>query len=317
MPRRFPVEDESGGPLDPIVVPDLFEIPVPWRDDHLLKTWISVPDAVTCDWAPVHQSVFCAPGAPDDAARFDQFCNGRSDVYRFSRHHDEAEELVIMTLTLGNYSYFVYLAEERRRELVELMKRVRPKPAYTTAADRIAASLGKFNSKAKISRAASITGEEIVANLATRMERDEPLVVCTDGSSTEEIFDPIRNHFAEVIFLDRYLREDGTARGAVGQLPRYDEAVDALLTQLVASKARVFAGTLFSTFTGLIHRMRGFADPAAESLYCYSDFDAPHVRFERCEFLPVEDGEYTWNRVRYPVSPDGYSWMREWPEAWA
>jgi hypothetical protein len=29
----------------------------------------------------------------------------------------------------------------------------------------------------------------------------------------------------------------------------------------------------------------------------------------------VDDGAYTWNRVRYPVSPDAYSWLREWPEA--
>jgi hypothetical protein len=39
------------------------------------------------------------------------------------------------------------------------------------------------------------------------------------------------------------------------------------------------------------------------------------VRFERCEFLPVDDVPYTWNRIRYPISPDAYSWMREWPES--
>ena len=44
----------------------------------------------------------------------------------------------------------------------------------------------------------------------------------------------------------------------IAQLPRNNESVMALLTQLVASKAGIFAGTLFSTFTALIHRMRGF-----------------------------------------------------------
>ena len=39
------------------------------------------------------------------------------------------------------------------------------------------------------------------------------------------------------------------------------------------------------------------------------------VRFDRCEFLPVDDGPYSWNRFRYPVSPDAYSWLREWPES--
>src|SRR5262249_25386035 len=170
--------------------------------------------------------------------------------------------------------------------------------------------------KRKISRAASINGQEVLANLATRMRRDVPLVVCTDGSSRDEIFAPIRTYFRETVFLDRYFREDATTAAMISQLPRDDEAVLALLTQLVASKAAVFAGTLFSTFTALIHRWRGFAGHERDFLYCYNDFlSSPLVRFDRCEFLPVDDGPYSWNRIRYPVSPDAYSWLREWPEA--
>jgi len=85
----------------------------------------------------------------------------------------------------------------------------------------------------------------------------------------------------------------------------------------VASKAAVFAGTMFSTFTALIHRLRGFAGREPNFLYCYNDFVSPLVRFDRCEFLPVGDGPYSWNRVRYPISPDAYSWMREWPESFS
>src|SRR5262249_61495778 len=84
----------------------------------------------------------------------------------------------------------------------------------------------------------------------------------------------------------------------------------------VASKARVFAGTMFSTFTALIHRLRGFARQEPNFLYCYNDFLSPFVRFERCEFLPVDDGPYSWNRVRYPVPPETCSWFREWPESY-
>ena len=170
-------------------------------------------------------------------------------------------------------------------------------------------------SRMKITRAASISGQEIVANLASRMRRDDPLVICTDGSSREEIFGPIQQYFRETIFLDRYLRESTSIREMISQLPRNDESVLALLTQLVASKAQVFAGTLFSTFTALIHRLRGFASQESSFLYCYNDFLSPLVRFDRCEFLPVDDGPYSWNRIRYPVSPDAYSWLREWPES--
>ena len=148
------------------------------------------------------------------------------------------------------------------------------------------------------------------------MRRDDPLVICTDGSLDEEIFGPIQQYFRETVFLDRYLRESASIREMIcAAASRNDESVLALLTQLVASKARVFAGTLFSTFTALIHRLRGFDRQESSFLYCYNDFLSPLVRFDRCEFLPVDDGPYSWNRVRYPVSPDAYSWFREWPES--
>jgi hypothetical protein len=330
LPRRFPVDSQQDRVLEPMLVPDLFDIPIPWSDEYLFKTWISVPGAVECAWAPVHESMLCFPDSvPTDDECFQHFRNGRRYVYVFSEQENEAPDLHINTHTLGLYSYFAYLDDERRRAVVELMRRVKPKQQYLDVADRIAASLGAFNavhirrddfvsnelSRKKITRAASISGQEIVANLASRMNRDDPLVVCTDGSSREEIFGPIQKYFRETIFLDRYLRESPSIREMMAGLPRDHEGVDALLTQLVASKAQVFAGTLFSTFTALIHRFRAFDRQESNFLYCYNDFLSPLVRYDRCEFLPVDNGPYSWNRIRYPVSPDAYSWLREWPEA--
>jgi hypothetical protein len=328
LPRRVPVR--PGGILEPLQILDLFDIPIPWSDELLFKTWISAPDALACPWTPVFESVLCFPGTQSiDDADFRRFRNGRAYVHVFTRRQHEAPELHVSGHTLGQYSYFFYLDETRRRGVVDLMRHVRPKRPYRELADRIAASFGSFNAihlrrgdfvenelaKKKISRAASISGQEIVANLASRMNRDDPLVICTDGSSREEIFGPIQKYFHRTVFLDRYLREDATIRALVSQLPRADEAALALLTQLVASEAAVFAGTMFSTFTALIHRMRGFTGREPNFLYCYDDFLSPLVRFDRCEFLPVDDGPYTWNRIRYPVSPDAYSWLREWPES--
>jgi hypothetical protein len=313
-----------------MLMTDLFDVPVPWSDEYLFKTWISVPAALECKWEPVFESVFCLPGTlGTDDDRFQQFRNGRHYVHTFSKQQEEAPDLHIQTHALGHYSYFFYLDEERRRQVVDLMKRLRPKQPYRDAADRIAASLGRFNaihvrrgdfltnelSKQKISRTASVSGQEIVANLASRMSREDTLVVCTDGSSREEIFGPIQQYFRHTIFLDRYLRESPDIQDVIAQLPRHNETVMALLTQLVASRAEVFAGTLFSTFTALIHRLRGYVTGESRFLYCYNDFISPMVRFDRCEFLAVDDGPYSWNRIRYPISADAYSWMREWPES--
>jgi hypothetical protein len=60
-PPRIPVEVKPGRRPDPFLVPDLFEVPVPWSDEYLLKTWISVPGARECAWAPVVDSVLCFP----------------------------------------------------------------------------------------------------------------------------------------------------------------------------------------------------------------------------------------------------------------
>jgi hypothetical protein len=329
LPRRAPVDLGSGQVLEPMLVPDLFDIPVPFSDEYLLKTWISVPDAVRCSWAPVFDSVFCSPqNPPIDDRQFEHFRNGRRHVHSFSEQQDEAPDLHIDTQALGHYSHFFYLDDERRREVVALMKGLRPKTPYAAAADRIVASLGSFNAihvrrgdfllneltRMNITRTTSVTGHEIVANLALRIRREDPLVICTDGSPSDEIFGPIQTYFRETLFLDQYLQECASMREIISALPRQDESVAALLTQLVASKARVFAGTLFSTFTALIHRARSLDRGETRFLYCHDDFRSPMVRFDRGEFLPVADGPYSWNRIRYPVSPDAYSWLREWPE---
>ena len=46
LPRRFPVDLPPDRVLEPMLVPDLFDIPVPYSDEYLFKTWISVPGAL-------------------------------------------------------------------------------------------------------------------------------------------------------------------------------------------------------------------------------------------------------------------------------
>ena len=221
LPRRAQVDVPPNCAVEPMLVPDLFDIPVRYSNEYLLKTWISVPGARQCVWAPLVASVLSFPATPADDVRFQWFRNGRPHVYTLSEEDEDAPDLHIYTEALGHYSYVFYLDDARRRQVVDLMRRMRPKRPYLSVADRIAASIGSFNAihvrrgdflrneltKHKITRTTSVSGEEIVANLASRMHRDDPLVICTDGASSEEIFGPIRQYFRETIFLDRYLCE--------------------------------------------------------------------------------------------------------------
>lgn len=327
LPRRLPAE--PGAILEPLQILDLFEIPVQYSDESVLKTWISAPTAIVCPWKPVFESVCTLPGTTiPDGEDFRAFRNGRLHVNAFTAEQHAADDVYLDTHTLGFYSYFFYLDQARRRDLVDLMRRMQPKPAYREAADRIVATLGTFNAihirrgdfvdnalaRDGYSRAGAVSGAEIAANLERCMRRDELLVVCSDGGPQDEIFGALRRTFRNVVFLDEHLRRNPTVRDVFAGLPRDDEAVHVLLTQLVASRARVFAGTMFSTFTALIHRERGFAGQD-DFLFCYDDFHSPMVRFDGCAFRPVDDGPYSWNRLRYPFSPDAYGWAREWPES--
>ena len=324
-PRPPVIPDPRRGPA-PLRLLDLFEIPVAWSDELLLKTWINAPGALDCPWPPVYNSVFCPAGVAPEGDRFLQFSNGRPHILALNDAQCDAADLHISGSTLGHYSYFMYVEWERRREVVDLAKRIRPKAPYLAVARRIVAALGSFNAVhlrrgdflrsqlAKMTRSTVVGGDEIVANLATRMAAEDLLVICTDGSPDEPIFAPIRSYFRQTIFLEQWLRGFPEPGLGFDELPRRDATVIALLTQCVAAEARVFAGTLFSTFTALIHRLRAWFRGESRALYCYSDFDSPLVSYRDCEFEPVDDGAFTWNRIRYPVSPDAYSWLREWPE---
>ena len=331
MPRRGAVPDEAV--LEPMLVPEMFDLPVPYVNESLFKTWVSTPAATHVDWPLLVNAVCClgptGPVSPPGGADFEAFRNGRPHVLALTPEQQEATDLHIRTDALAHYSYLFHGDEAQRRAIIDLMRRLQPRAPYRALADRVVAHLGPFNAihlrrgdflrnaltQHGITRTVSVTGDEIVGNLAAHMASDEPLLICTDGSPDEDIFVPIRRHFRQARFLDDELFAVARADDSPLRLEPHDEAAVALVTQLVASRARVFAGTLFSTFTGLIHRLRAFDRPEAPYLYTHNDFLSPEVRFVRGEFLPVADGPYTWNRVRYPVSPDAYSWLREWPES--
>jgi len=211
----------------------------------------------------------------------------------------------------------------RQSELRTLLSLVRPRKPYRELAKRIARSLVPFNAVhirrgdfcyAQLTPCAGrVRCGEITRNLASRLSRTDRLVVCTDSSSEEEWPAPLRKDFQDVVFLDRLLLN--AWRSEFHRLPHHDDSVLGLITQLVAAQAECFVGTLCSTFTALIQRLRGINGKADAFLYCYSDWDAKLVPFERCEFVPVQDGCYSWNRVLYPVEPYVYSCFREWPES--
>ena len=102
--------------------------------------------------------------------------------------------------------------------------------------------------------------------------------------------DPSWKAFTEfgwtVRFLDNYLEK--------GYLKDSNPNVHGMIESIVCSRSKVFAGTWFSTFTGYIHRLRGY-----------------HGLGEATYF-------HTTGKVFAPQNPVsmGHGWSREWRYGW-
>ena len=309
----------------PATVLDVFDIPVPLERTYARHRQLKPSGALSLMSAPVWDCVMRLESAPPAASkRFRAFRNGRQRVLELNPTTTSNCDLLVDVETLGMYSCFFSGSRSAQSELQQVIQKVRPKPPYRNFASRIAKGLGRFNAihirrgdfryVGQSPRAHQVKANEVVGNLSSRMSRDDLLVICTDTSCERDWFLPIRQYFRNFVFLDQLILGSERWRTEFLALPHHDDTTLGLVTQLVAAQSMCFVGTLFSSFTALIQRLRGFAGKS-EFLFCYNDWQSNLVRFEKCEFVPVQDGPYSWNRVLYPVYPNVFCWFREWPES--
>jgi hypothetical protein len=302
---------------------DLFEVPVPTVQEAQLAE-IGDKTVRELEWPDLYTSVFHHPAAgPVEDPRFAAFRNGRRAVVSLSADDDAAPVLRFAKRSLSLYSYFFYLPENLRTELRQTMARVRPRRPYRELSEELCKSFGNFNA-VHIRRGdfmnvyykgVSLTPQMIVENLSSIMPPNEPLLICTDASTDTEFFQPILDAYPEAILLDQYMLGDSRWREALRSLPCNGDAALALICQTVAGHAHVFAGSLLSTYTAMIHRTRGLRTGDDPFFFVFNPFEGK-VPFLDCEFLEMTNGLFSWNRFPYRESEgEVYSWFREWPEA--
>lgn len=301
---------------------DLFEVPVPMLPEAQ-RPEITTLSAVELDWPDLYDAVFRHPamGAVDERD-LEAFCNRRTKVVTFSEQDEASPVLRFSNRSLSLYSYFFYLPDDLRAEMRRIIAGVRPRAPYRQLAHDLCASMGRFNA-VHIRRGdfltdwyyrnVSISPQTIVANLSRVMPPDEPLVICTDASCDTEFFQPILEAYRDAVLLDQYVLNQPTWRERLHSLPSSGDAALALVSQIVASEARVFAGSLFSTFTAMIHRAHGLRTGDDRFLFAFNPLDG--VPFHDCAFVDLPEGAFSWNRFPCTFSSDTYAWFREWPEA--
>jgi hypothetical protein len=320
-PGPGPARSRHGGaPDDPAPRPsmlDLWEIPLdPVTDEE----WADAGGAAahTLHWGDFTKCVYLADPDPVPASSVIDFANGRT---RFVRVPDTGEcALRIAGRPLAWYSYFFHATSAARRRLLDAMSQVLVRTPYREFGATVASDLGDYNlvhvRRTDMVRGirpyAGVTPSMIGEALAAILPTDETLVIATEADPGSTLFDPIKRLFGDVVFLTDVVLGDHAM--TFGGLPFSEDNALGVVTQLVATHAARFIGTIGSTFTGLIQRERCRLDPSEPFRYT-ADFTPPGPEFRDGHFIETGKGRYTWNRLGLQVPPDVLAWLREWPEA--
>jgi hypothetical protein len=232
---------------------------------------------------------------------------------------------------LCSYSYLFYLDNETRRSVYRLLQQMQAKRPFAELAHRVASDLGPFNAvhlrrgDFKVTYGVTTLDRqprEAIEAMDQLFERKDPLVILTDERD-DPFFTEIKRAYPNHTFIDWHILDHHG--GEFAALPQTDSLSLAYLSQLVASEAKEFIGTMTSTFTGLVQRYRGNRGKDEQFRYLWNELPEPEDEIERGrhainECIPLDRGQmveqlpgrYSWNRVSQLLNP---AWMREWPES--
>lgn len=318
----------------PSRVTDLIDLGVPWMN------WTEDFDARyaaqdLCD-VPPWKAVFYFPSHLDlDSEDFRSFAKDRE---RFVTIDDKLEHVPALAMsggksafTLGYYSSFFYLGRSAQQQAYDTLKRMKPKEEISEFANKIADDLGSFNAvhirRGDFKQTLGVTTlerkpAEVLEALDAHFDRTELLVILTDEAN-DPFFEDIKLAYRHHLFLDHYILEK--FHTDFSSLPAHDSISLAFISQLVASRSQDFIGTMTSTFTAMIQRMRGNLGKEEPFKYLWSELppegaklhpgrhEIGHdIRLVNGVMADERDGPYSWNRVNQRLN---ISWMREWPES--
>jgi hypothetical protein len=323
--NKFPCspqdEDHLFGRYREAAMLDLFDLPV----KHISVTKMykrGFKEAFILPWqgSCASEAYFKFPSNHDFSDNLEKdFMDDRKFCWEFPNNDADAWIARWQKRTFSNSTYFFLVSDSYKRKIRSIVNKIQPKAVYFNLAKKIAKDLGDFNGihvrlgDFKQWWIKSPTAKEITQNISSVMASEKPLVICTDNSNDKVFFAPIMKAFPKHIFIDEYIVSE--YKKDLDGLPFRDASVIALLSSLVTSDSKVFAGSIYSTFTSSIHRRRLFKNPDLPILFTSNPFDEK-VKMVDCEFQSSREGHFSWNRLNLP-NPEtarANSWLREWPE---
>ncbi len=315
-------------------VTDLIEPGLPWTNAENFNLAGHVPQAVSDKQA--FDSVFYFPAHLETGtADFRAFKAKRKHAFTIGEELGHIPALAYSGGpngdTLGFYSSFFYLDQPSQARTFDILRNIRPRPEYEAFAKRVADGLGRFNA-AHVRRGdfkqtygvttLDRTASDVLSAIEQHFSRSKRLVLLTDEAS-DPCFDKIRAAYRDLVFIDHHILENHSREFM--DLPAHDSIALAYLSQLVASQSADFIGTMTSTFTALIQRMRANRGKPEPFKFLWNELPEPGAAVERGRHainnsIPLDRGvmieqragAYSWNRFDERLNP---AWMREWPES--
>ncbi|HEV2579001.1 MAG TPA: hypothetical protein VGU25_17480 [Acidobacteriaceae bacterium] len=217
--------------------------------------------------------------------------------------------------TLGYYSY-VLPSDPRVMFACNYLLTV--KDAYRRTAAAIASYIrrtyGRFASvhirRADFlrvhNRTAAVTPEELAQTICFHVPADCFLLIHSDEMDPA-YFEPILACYPRNCLIDVALFREF--------FPAMDSAEIGIVSALIASESEIFLGTMFSTFTGFIHRKRLLNGKNQAFLYLYNQ-RPDGIDFRDGRILENGSSGPTWERIAMPADlRSNCFWWREWPES--
>ncbi len=303
---------------------DLFDIPVKHIGVSKLRK-LGFEREVELPWKGDCATLACFafPGADAfDERTLRQFKHHRQQVWEFPA--DKSADVWTassIARTFSHYSYFFLAQDKIRSRIRKTVSKITPKSEFISLAKTISSELGSYNAihvrlgDFKDWWIDNPTTDDILDTIRPILDPAEQLVICTDNSADREYFDGILKAYPRAVFIDEIILNDYASE--FEDLPFSDATVVALLTQLIAVEANEFFGTLFSTFTGMIHRKRLLQRNIDAMRFIFNPFGNDQVPMSEGVFQPVREGMFSWNSFEYPIPLEAraFSWFRDWPEA--
>ncbi len=318
----------------PSKVTDLIDLGVPWENAEDINLAAFAPHELCAQ--PAWECAFYYPAClAIDTDDFRSFAGTRQ---LFITAEEELQNVPALSFSCGAdrnslsfYSYFFYLDRTAQAEAFDALHRMRPKAEYAAFAERMARDLGSFNAvhirrgDFKVTNGVTTlnrTPEHAIEALDEQFDRDDLLVILTDEAD-DPFFGPVKSAFKNNLFIDQHILSDYTQDFL--DLPAHDSMALAYLSQLIAAEAQGFIGSMTSTFTALIQRLRGSGGKDEQFQFLWNEHPNPEdvlepgrhaigdaIRLKRGMMVPEREGRYSWNRYSQRLNP---AWMREWPES--